>query len=129
MDTMLNARNHTAQSSARRLRVLAELLSALADVTRLGILTLLSSRCEVSVKEMCQVTGVPRPTLSHHLSILKITGLVTSRRRGRSVYYSLGALVSSPNAGELRIAAEGCELTIVCGSNAAEAAAGGGSGP
>ena len=61
---------------------------ALSDETRLEIVRLLShgERC---VCELQDVLGAAQSRLSFHLKTLKDAGLVTDRREGRWVYYSL----------------------------------------
>jgi len=66
----------------------ARLFHALSDETRLEIVRLLSSgeRC------VCELTGAldaAQSRLSFHLKTLKSAGLVSDRRAGRWVYYSL----------------------------------------
>lgn len=65
-----------------------EIFKALSDETRLEILNLLGSR-EMCVSEIASFTSVSRPTISHHLSILKKANLVTSRKDGKEIYYSV----------------------------------------
>jgi len=63
---------------------------ALSDETRLQIVELLShgERC---VCELQSVLDSAQSRLSFHLKTLKDSGLVTDRREGRWVYYSLNA--------------------------------------
>ena len=70
-------------------------LSALADPTRLGIVTMLA-RCgePVCVCEIVDGFELGQPTISHHLRLLREAGLVDCEKRGLWVYYWLkpGAL-------------------------------------
>ncbi|HJZ88052.1 MAG TPA: metalloregulator ArsR/SmtB family transcription factor [Polyangia bacterium] len=50
---------------------------------------LVRARREVPAGEIGDALGVPAPTLSHHLDVLRRAGLVTSRRQERYVYYSV----------------------------------------
>jgi ArsR family transcriptional regulator len=61
---------------------------ALSDETRLEIVALLSHR-ERCVCELQDALGAAQSRLSFHLKTLKDAGLVTDRREGRWVYYSL----------------------------------------
>jgi ArsR family transcriptional regulator len=67
---------------------LARAFHALSDRTRLEIVTMLTDgeRC---VCELTQVVGSRQSLLSFHLKILREAGLVTTRRCGKWVYYSL----------------------------------------
>jgi len=61
---------------------------ALADETRQAILQLLieSEKC---VSDLVEHFDMSQPTISHHLSILKGLGLVSRRKDGKHVYYSI----------------------------------------
>jgi len=61
---------------------------ALADETRLRILKLLRIR-EMCVCEIMIALNLTQPTASHHLGILGNAGLVSCRKEGKWVYYSL----------------------------------------
>ena len=68
---------------------LAKVFAALADPTRVSIISRLASGEACCV---CDLTGTYRlsqPTISHHLKILRDAGLVESERRGTFAYYRL----------------------------------------
>ncbi len=67
---------------------LSELFKALADETRTQILYLLSFQ-ELCVCDIADVLEMSLPAVSHHLRLLKAMRLVTYRREGKQVYYSL----------------------------------------
>jgi ArsR family transcriptional regulator, arsenate/arsenite/antimonite-responsive transcriptional repressor len=68
----------------------ALLFKALADPHRLTILaTLARAEDEVCVCDFTAALPLNQPTVSHHLKILRDSGLVTSERRGTWVYYRL----------------------------------------
>jgi len=62
---------------------------AIADETRQKIMTLLCCNwlCVTDVVE--QLGDVSQPTVSHHLGVLREAGLVSSRREGKQIFYSL----------------------------------------
>ena len=62
--------------------------SALADRTRLRLLNLLRGG-EVCVCFFAGTLGTNNPKISRHLSYLKRAGLVSSRRDGKWMHYSL----------------------------------------
>jgi len=67
-----------------------EALKALAHLTRLQVFFfLVQARREVPVGEIQEALGVPGPTLSHHLDLLRRAGLVRSRRQERHIYCSV----------------------------------------
>ena len=68
--------------------VLANLLRALGDDTRLQILALLAAR-PYCVCELVDLFPIHQPAVSGHLRRLKAAELVTDERRGQWVYYAL----------------------------------------
>ncbi|ACM06312.1 ArsR/SmtB family transcription factor [Thermomicrobium roseum] len=69
-------------------RQLAQLARALADETRLEILTLLVEQNQpICVCHLVERVPVGQPTVSHHLRLLRQAGLVTVERRGTWAYY------------------------------------------
>lgn len=67
-----------------------KLLSALADPTRLGIVSMLSGLDEpLCVCEIVSEFELGQPTISHHLRVLREARLVRWEKRGLWVYYSL----------------------------------------
>lgn len=67
----------------------AHTLKALADPLRLRMLSAIASdpRGEACVCDLTELGDVSQPTVSHHLKVLKDTGLLTSERRSTWVYY------------------------------------------
>ena len=65
-----------------------EFCKALADDTRQKILVLLLEK-EMSVGEVVDAFSMSQPTISHHLGILKRLGLLTSRKEGKQVIYTI----------------------------------------
>jgi len=63
-----------------------KLLSALADPTRLRILSALREN-ELSVAELQEVLGIGQSRISNHLAQLKSVGLLRDRREGQKAYY------------------------------------------
>jgi len=61
---------------------------ALADENRLRMLMALRDR-EVCVCQIAEWTGLALSTVSKHLSVLYQAGLVSARKDGRWMYYSL----------------------------------------
>jgi len=66
----------------------SEICLALANPKRLQILNLLKNG-EMSAGEMVKAMKIPKANLSQHLSVLKQKGIVSSRREGTSIYYSI----------------------------------------
>jgi DNA-binding transcriptional ArsR family regulator len=78
----------------------AELLSALAAPERLQIVRLLTDG-ERNVTEITEALRIAPLNVSHHLSVLKVAGLIRGEKRGRFVWYALrpGVLEEAVEAG------------------------------
>ena len=64
------------------------LYKTLGDVTRLKILTLLLKE-ELNVTQICEALELEQSVISHQLRVLRKNHMVTNRREGKAVYYSL----------------------------------------
>lgn len=58
---------------------------ALADATRLKIFEEISSRPEITCRDIVLLRGVTPATVSHHLKILHDAGLIVCRKKGQFV--------------------------------------------
>ena len=81
---------------------LSTLLKAVADPTRLRLLSLVAAHdgAEACVCDLTEPVNLSQPTVSHHLKILVEAGLLTRSRRGTWSFYAvvpgaLGALAGS----------------------------------
>ena len=70
---------------------LARLLKALADPTRLRLVSMVAAHedGEACVCDLTEPLGLTQPTISHHLKILVDAGIFTRDKRGVWAYYSL----------------------------------------
>jgi ArsR family transcriptional regulator, arsenate/arsenite/antimonite-responsive transcriptional repressor len=102
-----------ATSTRTDSRQAVRLFHALSDPTRLSIL----ERLRYGERCVCELTGdldAAQSRLSFHLKVLKDAGLITDRREGRWMYYTLNAdslvelgdlvavLATAPSAAERR---------------------------
>ena len=67
---------------------LSELFKVFGDSTRIKILSALSGG-ELCVCDISTILGMTSSAVSHQLKILKNAGLVSFRREGKTVFYSL----------------------------------------
>ena len=67
---------------------LSRLLQLLGDETRLRIVLCLAQG-EANVTELCEWLELPQSTVSHHLGLLRLANLLTTRREGRQVFYAI----------------------------------------
>lgn len=64
-------------------------LRALGHPVRLGIVRALAAQPETCACDFTDVFDVSQPTISQHLKVLREAGLVTSRRQGVQICYSV----------------------------------------
>ncbi|AXI24646.1 transcriptional regulator [Methanofervidicoccus sp. A16] len=72
---------------ASKYETMAEIFKAFADPTRLMILKLLSENESMCVCKIIDELKKPQPTISHHLNILKKSGLIKARKEGTWNHY------------------------------------------
>ena len=70
-------------------RELPDHFLAFANPTRLRILERLASRGEVNVNDLAAYLRMSQPRISWHLRMLRVGGVIRTRREGRQVYCSL----------------------------------------
>jgi DNA-binding transcriptional ArsR family regulator len=66
---------------------LASHLKLLADPTRLAILGALAKAGELHVGAICEAVKLPQNSVSHHLSLFRVAGIVDCRREGKMNVY------------------------------------------
>jgi len=69
-----------------------QLFKALSDPTRRKMLDLLRQGNKTA-GELAEPFNMSKPSISHHLNLLKQAGLVTTERNGRHIVYQLNATV------------------------------------
>ena len=83
--------NHTAAMrellrGEAHFQSVADIFRQLGDPSRIRIFWLLC-HCEECVVNIADMVEMSSPAVSHHLRVLKDSGLLSSRRDGREVYY------------------------------------------
>ena len=95
--TMLNTKKATSKAAGaenkavlRRIQIqrAAGLLKHISDPTRLQVISLLSER-ERHVMGLCEELTQRQPAVSHHLTLLRLGGIIDRRRQGKNNFYSL----------------------------------------
>lgn len=74
---------------AEKLERIAYILKTVAHPLRLGIVHLLEQHARLSVNQICESLHAEQSLISHHLQNMKLKGLLSSKREGRSIFYSL----------------------------------------
>ncbi|MGN8647782.1 ArsR/SmtB family transcription factor [Gracilibacillus sp. HCP3S3_G5_1] len=68
-----------------------EIFKALADPVRQDILLMFMVSKRLNVTQIVEQSPMSRPTISHHLKIMKMAGLLDSRKEATEVFYWLTA--------------------------------------
>jgi ArsR family transcriptional regulator, arsenate/arsenite/antimonite-responsive transcriptional repressor len=66
---------------------------ALNDPIRRQILEMLKKKGDMSAGDIAEHFNVSKPSISHHLDLLKQAGLVEVMREGQFLYYSLNTTI------------------------------------
>lgn len=75
------------QVSDSAVKDLVKIFKLLSDETRLRILLYLTRQDELHVRALCEILGQSQPAVSHHLALLRVAGLIESRREGKHNFY------------------------------------------
>jgi ArsR family transcriptional regulator, arsenate/arsenite/antimonite-responsive transcriptional repressor len=96
--TRKSERNHGSDGPASLLTVNADLLDdltavfkLLADRNRLKIVLALAARGQMHVNALCELLGQSQPAVSHHLTLMRMVGLVGYDRSGKHNFYYLAS--------------------------------------
>ncbi len=68
------------------------IFKALSDPTRRQILELLKEQ-SLNAGEIAEYFNITKPSISHHLSILKNSQLIIDERHGQNIVYSLNSTI------------------------------------
>ena len=71
---------------------LNSIFKALNDPTRREILEMLKEK-DLTAGEIADRFNISKPSISHHLDLLRQAGLVASEKEGQFIYYSLNTTV------------------------------------
>ena len=89
---------YTLPYADRTLANLTQVFKLLADESRLRILLTLAREGEMHVSALCAMLNQSQPAVSHHLTLLRMAGLVGFRRDGKFNFYRLDAVNLSYSA-------------------------------
>ncbi len=67
----------------------AERIKTIAHPVRLYIISLLKNKKEMNVGEFQSILYIEQAVVSHHLNVLKNKNILSCRRDGKNMYYSL----------------------------------------
>jgi ArsR family transcriptional regulator len=77
------------EQEAEKLERIAFILKTVAHPLRLGIVHLLEQHPRLNVTDICEALGYEQSLVSHHLQNMKLKGILSVKRDGRSMMYSL----------------------------------------
>jgi ArsR family transcriptional regulator, zinc-responsive transcriptional repressor len=103
--------NSTVGATEQDLEQLTGLFRLLSDRTRLNILFSLSQG-EKNVTTLCQELNLPQPTVSHHLGLLRMSNVISNRRNGKQVFYSLNGRLDAMGASTLEVKLENYLVSV-----------------
>jgi len=72
-----------------KLEKVAFILKTVAHPLRLGVIDLLTYHNRLSVNEICEKLNAEQSLVSHHLTNMKLKGILGSSREGKNIYYFL----------------------------------------
>ena len=72
----------------RKCRIISKFFKAICDEHRQHILTLLRKHKTLNVSEIVAKSSISQPTVSHHLRVLLDAGIISSKKKGKNVFYS-----------------------------------------
>ena len=75
--------------SVEKMEKVAFILKTTAHPTRIAIVQQLAAHERLSVSELSERLQVEQSLLSHHLSGMRLKGILSSTRDGKNIYYSL----------------------------------------
>jgi ArsR family transcriptional regulator len=70
---------------------MTDVFKLLADKSRLKIVLALAQDGELHVSALCDLLGQSQPAVSHHLTLMRMVGLVGFRRDGKHNFYHLAS--------------------------------------
>ena len=85
---LLNCRT-TIHGMANGFDKISKLLSISGNEVRLKILFLLNMEKELCPCDLADILGMSVPAVSQHIRKMKDAGIISSRREGQTLYYSL----------------------------------------
>ena len=104
-------KQQATRTSDEQLEQLANVFRLLSDRTRLTLLLLLADG-EKNVTSLCETLRLPQPTVSHHLGLMRMSSIISNRRDGKQVFYSLDGRVSVTESGIVNITAPNHTIQI-----------------
>ncbi|HOU96075.1 MAG TPA: metalloregulator ArsR/SmtB family transcription factor [Bacteroidales bacterium] len=75
--------------TAENLERASEILKAIAHPVRISIIECLEKEGRLTVSQIHTLLGIGQANVSHHLGIMRDKGILSAKREGKNIYYSL----------------------------------------
>lgn len=85
----MSEKHEIKAEDAEKLKRIASILKTVAHPIRLGIVHILEQHARLSVNDICKMLGKEQSLTSHHLHNMRTKGILSVKREGRSMLYSL----------------------------------------
>jgi DNA-binding transcriptional ArsR family regulator len=92
-----------SKTSDQSLLKLCQLFHLLSDKNRLRMVLMLAEG-ERDVTSLCKELHLAQPTVSHHLGLLRMNGIIAPKRQGKRVIYALDPSAGKVQGGKLKFA-------------------------
>lgn len=77
------------EKEVEKLERIAFILKTIAHPLRLGVIHLLEQYPRLTVSDICEKLDSEQSLTSHHLQNMKLKGILSAKKEGRNVLYSL----------------------------------------
>ena len=85
----IEARDFISTLDPEKLERVAFILKTIAHPLRISIISLLVANKKMCVNDICEMLSSEQSLTSHHLSNMKLSGILGSVREGKNIYYFL----------------------------------------
>ena len=85
------AHSSSVKASDATIKHMTRIFKMLGDASRLKILIALAQEGEMHVTALCELLDQTQPAVSHHLTLMRIVGLVGFDRNGKHNFYYLAS--------------------------------------
>jgi DNA-binding transcriptional ArsR family regulator len=86
---MVEIKTFINEEEVEKLERIAFILKTIAHPLRLGVIHLLEQHPRLSVSDICERLDSEQSLTSHHLQNMKLKGILSAKKDGRNVLYSL----------------------------------------
>ncbi|MCU0437478.1 MAG: metalloregulator ArsR/SmtB family transcription factor [Raineya sp.] len=80
-----------AKKNTDKNKKLVAFFKAIAHPTRMSIVQLLIEQEQLTVNTICEKLDLEQSLTSHHLAGMRKSGLLSSKRNGKNIYYMLSS--------------------------------------